>query len=159
MNIHEVLGHVKPLARAGFARDVTFVESYDPSLPPVMGERDRLTQVILNLVKNAADALAGRADGEIVLQTAYRPGVHLTVGGTRDRLALPLEVSVRDNGAGVPQEVQASMFEPFVSSKPKGQGLGLAIVAKIVADHGGTIECESEPRRTIFRVRLPMHRA
>ena len=159
VNIHEVLGHVKTLARAGFARDVTFVESYDPSLPPVMGERDRLTQVILNLVKNAADALAGRADGEIVLQTAYRPGVHLTVGGTRDRLALPLEVSVRDNGAGVPQEVQASMFEPFVSSKPKGQGLGLAIVAKIVADHGGTIECESEPRRTIFRVRLPMHRA
>ncbi len=158
VNIHEVLDHVKHLAKSGFARDVTFVESYDPSLPDVMGERDRLIQVLINLVKNAADALSGRPDGEIVLQTAYRPGVHLTVGGTRDRLALPLEVSIRDNGAGVPAEMQASMFEPFVTSKPKGQGLGLAIVAKIISDHGGTIECESEPKRTVFRVRLPMHR-
>lgn len=158
VNIHEVLDHVKHLAKSGFARDVTFVESYDPSLPPVMGEKDRLIQVLLNLVKNAADALAGRPDGEIVLHTAYRPGVHLTVGGARDRLALPLEVGVRDNGAGVPAEVLATMFEPFVTSKPRGQGLGLAIVAKIVSDHGGTIECESEPKRTIFRVRLPMHR-
>jgi two-component system nitrogen regulation sensor histidine kinase GlnL len=158
VNIHEVLDHVKHLAKSGFAREITFVESYDPSLPPVMGEKDRLIQVLLNLVKNAADALAGRPDGEIVLQTAFRPGVHLTVGGTRDRLALPLEVSIRDNGAGVPADIQSSMFEPFVTSKPKGQGLGLSIVAKIVSDHGGTIECESETKRTIFRVRLPMHR-
>lgn len=158
VNIHEVLDHVKHLAKSGFARDVTFVESYDPSLPAVMGEKDRLIQVLLNLVKNAADALAGRPDGEIVMQTAYRPGVHLTVGGTRDRLALPLEVSIRDNGDGVPAEILSSMFEPFVTTKPKGQGLGLSIVAKIVSDHGGTIECESEPKRTVFRIRLPMHR-
>jgi two-component system nitrogen regulation sensor histidine kinase GlnL len=158
VNIHEVLDHVKQLARSGFARAVTFTESYDPSLPAVMGEKDRLIQVFLNLVKNATDAVGGQSDAEIVLQTAYRPGVHLTVGGTRDRLALPLEVSVRDNGPGVPADIQASMFEPFVTSKPKGAGLGLAIVAKIVSDHGGTIECESEPRRTVFRVRLPMHR-
>jgi len=159
VNIHEVLDHVKHLAKSGFARGVTISESYDPSLPAVMGEKDRLIQVFLNLIKNAADALDGQSDGGIVLQTAYRPGVHLTVGGTHDRLALPLEVSVRDNGAGVPADIQASMFEPFVTSKPKGAGLGLAIVAKIVSDHGGTIECESEPRRTVFRVRLPMHRS
>ncbi len=158
VNIHEVLDHVKQLAKSSFGRAITFVDKYDPSLPSVMGDRDRLIQVFLNLVKNAADAIAGQKDGEIVLQTAFRPGVHLTVGGSRDRLALPLEVSVRDNGAGVPAEVQASMFEPFVSSKPKGAGLGLAIVSKIVSDHGGTIECESEPRRTVFRLRLPMHR-
>lgn len=158
VNIHEVLDHVKQLAKSAFARGVAVLESYDPSLPPVMGDKDRLIQVFLNLVKNAADAVADRTDGEIVLQTGYRPGVHLAVGGTRDRLALPLEVAVRDNGAGVPAEIQSSMFEPFVSSKAKGQGLGLAIVAKIVADHGGTIECESEPRRTTFRVHLPMHR-
>lgn len=158
VNIHEVLDHVKQLAKSSFGRGITFVDRYDPSLPPVMGDRDRLIQVFLNLVKNAADAVADVGDGEIALQTAFKPGVHLTVGGSRDRLALPLEVSVRDNGAGVASDVQASMFEPFVSSKPKGAGLGLAIVSKIVSDHGGTIECESEPRRTVFRLRLPMHR-
>lgn len=159
VNIHEVLEHVKQVAQSGFANKITFAESYDPSLPPVTGEKDRLVQVFLNLVKNAADAVADQADGEIVLQTAYRPGIHMAVGGTRDRLALPLEVSVRDNGGGVPPDIQASMFEPFVTSKSKGVGLGLAIVSKIVSDHGGTIECESEPRRTVFRVRLPMHRS
>jgi two-component system, NtrC family, nitrogen regulation sensor histidine kinase GlnL len=158
VNIHEVLDHVKQLAKSSFGRAIVFVDKYDPSLPPVMGDRDRLIQVLLNLVKNAADAVTGQKDGEIVLQTAFRPGVHLTVGGSRDRLALPLEVSVRDNGTGIAPEVQTSMFEPFVSSKPKGAGLGLAIVAKIVSDHGGTIDCESEPRRTVFRLRLPMHR-
>jgi two-component system, NtrC family, nitrogen regulation sensor histidine kinase GlnL len=158
VNIHEVLDHVRKLAKTGFARGVSFVESYDPSLPPVIGDQDQLIQVFLNLVKNACDAVGGQGDGEIVLQTAFRPGVHLTVGGTRDRVALPLEVSVRDNGPGVPREILATMFEPFVTSKPRGTGLGLAIVAKIVGDHGGTIECESEQRRTVFRVRLPMHR-
>ena len=156
LNIHEVLEHVKRLGQSSFAQAVHFVEVYDPSLPPVAGDRDRLVQVFLNLVKNAADALSGQPDGEIVLQTSYRAGVHLAVGEQRVRTSLPLEVSVRDNGPGIPDAVRASLFEPFVSSKPKGQGLGLAIVAKIVGDHGGTIECESEPRRTVFRARLPM---
>jgi two-component system nitrogen regulation sensor histidine kinase GlnL len=137
---------------------VVFQEAYDPSLPAVAGDKDRLIQVFLNLVKNAVDAMAGAPDAEIMLQTSFKPGVHLAFGAGRNRTALPLEVCVRDNGPGIPETIRETLFEPFVTSKPKGQGLGLAIASKIVADHGGTIECDSEPRRTLFRVRLPMYR-
>lgn len=158
VNIHEVLEHVKKLASTSFAQSVVFHESYDPSLPAVAGDRDRLVQVFLNLVKNAADAMGSASDAEIILQTSFKPGVHLAVAGARLRTALPLEVCVRDNGPGIPEAVRQSLFEPFVTSKPKGQGLGLAIAAKIIGDHGGTIDCDSEPRRTIFRTRLPVFR-
>lgn len=158
VNIHEVLEHVKRLALSSFAKSIQFVENYDPSLPPVAGDRDRLVQVFLNLVKNAADAMYMQNDPEIVLQTSFKAGTHLAVGSSRERASLPLEISIRDNGPGISDAVRQSLFEPFVTSKPKGQGLGLAIVAKIISDHGGTIECESEARRTTFRARLPIFR-
>jgi two-component system nitrogen regulation sensor histidine kinase GlnL len=158
VNIHEVFEQVKRLAKSGFARDIRIVEDYDPSLPPVMASRDQLTQVFLNLAKNAAEALVDAKDGEIAFATAFRPGIHLSVPGSSERISLPLQFSVTDNGPGVPDEIRAHIFDPFVTTKPAGTGLGLALVAKVVGDHGGVVECDSESRRTTFRILMPAWR-
>ena len=156
VNIHVVLDRVKKLALSGFARNIKFAENYDPSLPFVLANRDQFIQVFLNLVKNAAEAIGDQADGQIELTTAFRPGVRLQIPGSKTRVSLPLEFCVKDNGAGVPSDLLPHLFDPFVTTKPTGTGLGLALVAKIVGDHGGIIECESQPRHTIFRVLMPM---
>ncbi len=156
VNIHVVLDRVKKLALSGFARHIKFVETYDPSLPDVLANRDQFIQVFLNLVKNAAEAIGDQPDGQIELTTAFRPGVRLQIPGSKTRVSLPLEFCVKDNGSGVPTDLLPHLFDPFVTTKPTGSGLGLALVAKIVGDHGGIIECESQPRHTIFRVLMPM---
>lgn len=154
LNIHEILDHVRRLAANGFARHLTIAELYDPSLPPVYGSHDQLVQVFLNLIKNAAEA-APKRGGEIQLLTRYRHGTRLAVPGGNEHVDLPLEITVRDNGDGIPDDIKPFLFDPFVTTKQNGTGLGLALVAKIVDDHGGMIDVDSVPRRTDFRVLLP----
>ena len=155
VNIHEVLDRVRKIAQSGVARHVRVTEEYDPSLPPLLGDRDLLLQAFLNLVKNAAEA-APAAGGEIVLTTAYRHGLRLAAPGGEGRQHLPLMVAVADNGGGVPEDLKPHLFDPFVTTKRNGTGLGLALVAKVIGDHGGVIEFDSQPRHTVFRVFLPV---
>lgn len=156
INIHVVLDRVKLLALNGFGRHVTLIEDYDPSLPPLQGNRDQLVQVFLNLVKNASEALEHTSKPEIRIATAFRTGMHVGVPGTAQRTSLPLEIVIEDNGPGIPAELLPILFDPFVSTRTNGSGLGLALVAKVIGDHGGVIDCDSRPGRTRFRVLLPV---
>jgi two-component system nitrogen regulation sensor histidine kinase GlnL len=158
VNIHRVLEHVRRLAQSGFAAKVHFQEHYDPSLPPVWGNRDQLIQVALNLVKNAAEAVThpDNPRPEIVLTTGFQHGMRIAVPGSSTRVEVPLFVSVRDNGPGISDDIRQHLFEPFVTTRATGSGLGLALVAKIVGDHGGLIEVDSRPGRTEFRLHLPV---
>ncbi len=157
VNIHQVLERVRRLAESGFARQVRFVERYDPSLPEVDGDHDQLVQVFLNLVKNAAEAVPATG-GEIIVATQYEHGLWVRVANSRERVELPITVEIEDNGPGVSRELLSDLFEPFVSTKRTGSGLGLALVAKIVGDHGGLVEFQNGSRGATFRVRLPAWR-
>lgn len=159
VNIHVVLDRVKAIARNGFADGIAIAEDYDPSLPAVYANHDQLVQVFVNLVKNAAEALVDTANAEIRLSTAFRPGIRFSVPGSRERVSLPMQFSVSDNGPGVPDDILPILFDPFITTKQNGSGLGLALVAKIVGEHGGVIECDSSPQGTTFRILMPDWRA
>ena len=159
INIHVVLDRVKKLTQASMHDQITIIEDYDPSLPAVSGNHDQLVQVFLNLAKNAEEAvLPSEGVQQITFTTAFRPGMKLMMPGATERVSLPLEVCIHDTGPGVPESLRPHIFDPFVTSKPQGRGLGLALVAKIVADHGGVVECLPRDVGTTFRVLLPLLR-
>ncbi len=153
VNIHDVLDRARRSAMVGFAAHMTIEEAYDPSLPPTLGDPDQLQQVFLNLLKNAAQV--AEHGGKVTLRTFYELNLRVRQpDGSRG--ALPLHVEVIDNGPGVPSDMAASLFEPFVSGRENGTGLGLALVSKILHDHGGWISVDSKPGHTAFRVSLPL---
>jgi len=154
VNIHDVLDRAKRAAEAGFAAHVRFTENYDPSLPPTAGDADQLMQVFQNLIKNAAEACP-QVGGTIKVRTGYHAGVKVSVAGKKAE-SLPLLISIVDNGGGIPETLIRDIFDPFVSSKAGGSGLGLSLVSKVLSDHGGVVEVDSEPGRTEFRLRLPV---
>lgn len=154
VNIHDVLDRAVRAAQAGFAAGIEFAVEYDPSLPEAAGDADQLQQVFQNLLKNAAEAVdAGR--GRIRLRTSYKSGVKFSVAGNRTE-TLPLQIEVTDNGRGIPDAMIRDIFDPFVTSKSNGSGLGLPLVSKIISGHGGLIECDSGNGRTTFTIRLPV---
>ena len=151
-NIHDLLERARKVATVGFAAHMIIRERYDPSLPPCHVDGDQMIQVFQNLMKNAAEA--GEEGGEITLRTFYDMSLRLR---RKDGVAaLPLQVEVIDDGPGLPPELADDIFEPFVSGRENGTGLGLALVSKIISDQGGWISVDSVPGRTVFRISLPV---
>ena len=153
VNIHDILERARRSAALGFAAHVRLREAYDPSLPAVAGDADQLVQVFLNLLKNAAEA--AEDEPEITLRTFYDASLRLR-GPEGSSRGMPIQIEIIDNGPGIPPEIRADMFDPFVSGRANGTGLGLALVSKIISEHQGWIEAESVPGRTVFRVSLPV---
>jgi two-component system nitrogen regulation sensor histidine kinase GlnL len=153
-NIHDILDRAIRSAQAGFGADVRILKEYDPSLPDASGDGDQLLQVFQNLLKNASEAVE-HGHGIIRVRTSYKSGVKFAVSGTK-RETLPLQIEFIDNGKGIPNNIIDDVFEPFVSSKSNGTGLGLSLVSKIVTNHGGLVEHQALEQGTAFILRLPI---
>ena len=154
VNIHEILDHCLNLAQASYGAHTTIRRSYDPSLPLVNGHRDLLIQAFINMIKNASEATD--SNGEIVIKTSYSQGRRLTFAAVDGGSYAPVQVEIIDNGAGISEELRDHIFDPFVSGRSGGSGLGLTMVASVIADHGAMIDVESVPGHTVFRMNFPV---
>jgi len=155
VNIHEVCERVRALILAEFPRGLQTLRDYDTSIPDFRGDREQLIQAVLNIARNAAEALEGRieaGDARITLRT--RIARQVTLGKHRYRLAL--ELHLEDNGPGVPESIRDRIFFPLVSGREGGSGLGLTLARTFVQQHQGTVECESEPGKTVFKILIPL---
>ncbi|OCX63099.1 PAS domain-containing sensor histidine kinase [Thioclava sp. SK-1] len=155
VNIHDILDRARKSAEVGYGAHMVIRDDYDPSLPPTLGDADQLTQVFLNLLKNASEAC--KSEGELKIRTFYEHKLRVRTKAGKV-LALPLQVEIIDNGPGIPPDIAENVFEPFVSGRENGTGLGLALVSKIISEHGGWINLDSVPGRTVFRISLPVAR-
>ncbi|MER5170177.1 ATP-binding protein [Thioclava sp. GXIMD2076] len=155
VNIHDVLDRARKSAEVGFGGHMEIRDDYDPSLPLTLGDADQLVQVFLNLLKNASQA--AKTEGTITIRTFYEHKLRIRTADGRGK-ALPLQVEIIDDGPGIPADIAANVFEPFVSGRENGTGLGLALVSKIISDHDGWINLDSVPGRTVFRISLPVAR-
>ncbi len=154
VNVHALLRQARRIIGSAEPR-ISFTERYDPSLPHASGDADTLQQALLNLIKNAQEALENTEAPEITLTTTYRSGVTGRQGDNHVRRNLPIEIRVTDNGPGIPPELQDQIFQPFVTTKPSGQGLGLSLVSKVAQAHGGLVEVHSRPGKTTVSILLP----
>ena len=155
VNLHDVLERAKRSARVGFAANMTLREDYDPSLPLAWGDPDQLLQVVQNLLKNAAEA-AGPKGGEIVLRSSYEQSLRRPSASGEAAISVPLQIEIIDDGPGLPPDIAGDIFDPFVSGRENGTGLGLALAAKIIEEHQGLMAVSSVPGKTVFRLSLPM---
>lgn len=160
VNLHSSIRNAIATVRVGGLREVELVEEFDPSLPPVLGNAEALEQVVINLLANARDACAGVAGAQVTVRTRYVSGLIYNAIRPGRSVRLPIELTISDTGPGIPVDLQARVFEPFVSSKKSGQGLGLALVRRLVSDMDGRITHERDDRAglTHFRVHLPVAR-
>lgn len=157
-NLHEAIRNAMATVRAGRSENCELLEEFDPSLPPVAADQAALEQVLINLLANACDASAKLDTPQVTVRTRFVSGLVFSAIRLGKATRLPIEITVTDAGAGIDEALRDHVFEPFVSSKPHGQGLGLALVRKLVRDMGGRIGHERDERNglTHFRINLPV---
>ena len=154
INIHEIIQHCIKISKSGFAKEVIFIEKFDPSIPTILGDKNILIQTFLNLIKNASEATNGTGRIEIITYFGLWDPISINQG--KEKRISPIHIEITDNGKGVPEHLRDNIFNPFFTSKHKGSGLGLSQVFGAMNAHGGKVELISERKKTTFRLSFPV---